>query len=437
MLEHGGDFGFSVVEVRPDSQQATVIIGKDYVHALYNEAVQSRQKLTKIPGFSQGQTSAHYIEKNYLSHILKHLKEVLFSHCVVHLLYDSLDKKKVVVIGDPDLINIKLKPDEKAEFTFQLSNASFDREQHWKLLKFKPCRRKNYKDLDRQVEQFIEEEQRLMKKKAGSETIESGDWINFEVSLLNENKDDLIPGYTSDLWVRLAPGEDDRELLELFVGKKAGDVFLSSSPFLQDSISDASDITYVFQVKIKHLLQGTYFSLEQFSSHFQLETPIDLHNKLVEVFSTRNDITLRRETIEAAFKLLHKQYKIKVPPHLLALQEQVVLTAIQASPNYTVYKGRSDFYKMVKSLAEKQLKEAIIMDTIAYQEGISVDVTDICGYLNLHKRPRTKDFIYFPMPASRAQGHESAVPTALLKKYCLREKALNYVLRELQKPPKK
>ena len=46
-------------------------------------------------------------------------------------------------------------------------------------------------------------------------------------------------------------------------------------------------------------------------------------------------------------------------------------------------------------LAEKQLKEAIMIETIAYQENIQVTDEDIVGMLNLYKRPRTKQFIYF------------------------------------------
>ena len=74
MVKHGGDFGFSVVEEQPDKHRATVVIGKEYVHALYNEALSSRQKNVEIPGFSQGSTSIHYIESNYKSHIIEHLK---------------------------------------------------------------------------------------------------------------------------------------------------------------------------------------------------------------------------------------------------------------------------------------------------------------------------------------------------------------------------
>ncbi len=435
MEHHGGDFGFSVTEEQPNKQRATVIIGKDYIQALYNDAVHSKQKKLKIPGFSQGETSIHYIEQNYQAPILEHLKEVLFSHCVLHLLYDSLTQKKLVVIGDPDLVEIKLRKEGTAEFVFSLCNAQFSQEQKWKSLKVKPAKRKKYKDIDRQVKSFIKEEL-TAKEKHSSDTITTGDWVNFEVSLLNEEETNLIPGYTNDLWVKIAKGEDDISLQELFLGKKEGELFLSNNPFLQNSISGTNDVSYAFMVTIKKRLSSDHFCIDLFDHHFGIENKHAQHEKLVEVFSTRKDIPQRRETIEAAFKALHKQYDIKVPDHLLRLQQESVLSAIQASPNYHVYKARDDFYHMVTNLARKQLKEAIIVDTIGYQEGLSVDSKDICGYLNLLTRPRTKDFIYFLMPSPNVQGHERAIPTALLKKYCLREKALNHILNEILKQPK-
>ncbi len=435
MKEYRENFGFSVVEEKPQRQRATVVIGKEYVHALYHEALVSRRKQVKTYGFTKGSTPMHYIEQNFRSNILEHLKELLFTHCVVHLLYDSLNSKKLVVVGDPDLVDIKLQPEGNAEFIFRLANVSFDREERWKRLKLKPLRRKNYKDLDRQVDLFIKEELDFKKKTPDSDIIALEDWVNFEVSLLDADKNDLIPGYTSDLWIKLQSGEDDKDLHELLLGKKVGDKFFSDSVFLQEYVSPASDIEYSFQVEVKRCLPGAFFCLEHFKKQFGLED-MEVHAKLVEVFSTRNDITLRRETIEAAFKLLHKQYYMILPPHLLELQMKMVLEALQNTPDYHVYKARDDFYDKVKGLAEKQLKEAIIVDSIAYQEEITVDSDDICAYLNLLKRPRVKNFMYFGLPKPKALGQETPLTTALLKRYCLREKTLNHILKEILKPKK-
>ncbi len=431
MEEFGKSFAFSVVEEKPQRQRATVVIGKEYVHALYNEALLSRKKQVKTYGFEKGNTPMHYIEQNFRSHIIEHLKELLFTHCVVHQLYDSLNNQKIVIVGDPDLVDIKLDPESNAEFIFQLATAKFDQEERWKRLHLKPLNRKNYKDLDRQVSQFIQEELSLKKKFPDTDTIHIDDWVNFEVSLLDCEKNDLIPGYKSDLWVRLQPGEDDKNLHELLLGKKVGDIFFSDAVFLQEYVSPASDIEYGFLVEIKQKLHGAYFSLDLFKHQFDLQDDIEIPAKLVEVFSTRNDVTLRKETIEAIFKLLSKQYFFVLPHHLLVQQQEMVLQAVQSTPDYLVYKSFEDFQDKIKSLAEKQLREAIIIDSIGYQMGITVDSQDICAYLNLLKRPRALSFMYFKVPRPKVEGHEIPLSSALLKRYCFREKTLNHLIREI------
>ncbi len=433
MIDHGENFGFTVVQDKPQQQTAKVIIGSEYIKSLYKEALHSRKKRETTYGFSQGNAPLHYIEQNFRTNIVEHLKELLFTHCVVHLLYDSLSSKKIVIVGDPDLVEINLQPEGVAEFVFRLANVNFDQEQRWKRLHLKPLGRKNYKDLDRQVENFMKEELNAQQKETSDE-IQVGDWVNFEVSLRDAEQKDLIPGYSSDLWVNLSGGDDDKDLQELFIGKKVGDQFLSDSVFLQDYISPTSDLPYVFQVTVKERLPGAYFSFDLFKHQFGIKEDADMPARLIEVFSTRNDVTLRRETIEAVFKLLNKQYFFMLPPHLLALQQEMVLKGLQSNPDYTVYKARSDFKAHVKALAEKQLKEAIITDAIAYQEGITVDKMDVCAYLNLLKRPRMKDFMYFRPPKMTIEGHEIPQSTALIKRYCLREKTLNYLIKEITKP---
>ena len=70
----------------------------------------------------------------------------------------SLIIDKIVIAGDPDLIDIELKPDGDAHYTFSLINIRLDDDQRWKRLSMKAPERKNYKDLDRQVEFIIKEE---------------------------------------------------------------------------------------------------------------------------------------------------------------------------------------------------------------------------------------------------------------------------------------
>jgi FKBP-type peptidyl-prolyl cis-trans isomerase (trigger factor) len=84
-------------------------------------------------------------------------------------------------------------------------------------------------------------------------------------------------------------------------------------------------------------------------------------------------------------------------------------------------------------LAEKQLKELAIIDTLAYKENISVTKDDIFGYINLMKRPRTREFIYFTLPTTKTYGQELPLSHETIRQQCLREKTLNYVIQRLIK----
>ena len=198
-------------------------------------------------------------------------------------------------------------------------------------------------------------------------------------------------------------------------------------------MSLATDMNYTFRVDIKDYLPHAYFSFDLFNHHFNIKTEKEMHLKLIEVFSTRNDISQRRETIEAVLKLLCKQYYFLLPAHLLDRQKLMVLTAVQNNPDYHVYKAQADFKEKIKQLAEKQLKETIIIDAIAYQEGIKVSDDDVRAYLNFLKRPRMKEFIYFIFPPYKMLGQDVPLSAELVKRYCLREKTLNHVINHLTK----
>lgn len=435
MVQHytsGGKFAFSIVEEKPNKQKATITVGRDYVNTLYAEILLSQKMLAQTPGFSKGCTPLHYIAENFQPNILEHLKELLFTHCIQHLLYASLTQNKLVLIGEPDLVDIYLKPNEDAQFTFSFTSAVVDKDPKWKRLSLRHLERKHYKDLDKQVEFFIKEEtDRRNAHQSG--IVEAGDWIQFDVSLVDKDQKPLLDSFKSSLWIAAQGEDDEKDLRDLFLGKKVGESFFTKSVYLQEYISPLADMDYNFLVEIKDCLPYSYFDIDLFRHHFSLTTDEMLAAKLVEVFSTRNDISLRREIMEAALKLLSKHFFFLLPHSLVERQRALVLQAVQFNPDYHVYKAQESFREYINQLAEKQLKEAIIIDAIAFQENIVVSNEDVRSYLNLLKRPRMKEFMYFKLPAYKTNRQEIPFSAELIKRYCLREKTLNHIIKELSK----
>ena len=94
---------------------------------------------------------------------------------------------------------------------------------------FKAPKRKKYKDLDRQVDSFIKEEKENFDNHVGSSDIQVGDWVSFDVVLVDEKECPLFTEHTQNLWVKVGDEEADSTLRELFVGKKVGEKFCSAN----------------------------------------------------------------------------------------------------------------------------------------------------------------------------------------------------------------
>jgi len=118
---------------------------------------------------------------------------------------------------------------------------------------------------------------------------------------------------------------------------------------------------------------------------------------------------------------------------MILRQQKLVLESVQHNPDYHVYKTETTFKETIKQLALKQARELLFTLQLALHEKIEVTNEDIKGYLNLLKRPRTKEFIYFNPPSTKNQGQEMPLPTQVLKRCCLLEKTLNHVIYHLMK----
>lgn len=423
---------FSVSNEKDQLYQAVIAVNSDFVEILYKQIVKIHKAQSHTFGFAKGETPIYYIEQNYKLPIFEHLQEFLFFHCVINSLYQELATNKLIVVGDPELKNVCIGDDYHAKFEFTFTKLEPTPKQNWKNLPFKCPERKNYKDLDKQVDNFIKEEENFANKLQNN-AITIGDWVCFSMMIVDEKHEKILDNYANTLWLKIGDEEADFDTQQLFVNKKTGDIFYSESIFLQRYISTQLDTNYIFAVTILDIIPQNYFSFDLFKKHFRIRSTKEMHQKLIEVFSYRNDLSQRRETVEALFKLFNQQFICNLLPYLVEQQKDIVLKAVHDNPDYHVYKAQNDFKQRIKQLAEKQLKQTIIIDYIAYQENITVTSQDIASYLNLMMRPRMKEFLYFSFPSTKIHDRETPVPQEILKRYCLREKTLNYILYHLIK----
>jgi len=427
------DFVLEITHHTPHLSTAIVKIPAYLVNSFYQHAARCHQFRVNPHGFAQGHVPLSYIEQNFSQDIVNHLKEFFLHYFVISFLYKELRIRKIVAAGEPRLIKSMAQPNHPAEFHFEFNPVvqSFVRE--WKYVSFKAPRRKQYKDIDKQATEFMEEEERNEQQYTTQDSVSVGDWVNFNISIVDENHQPVLEDFKENLWLKIGSEESSIPFQEIFVHRKKGEKFCSSSLCFQEFFNSQIETNYTFLIEILDIVQQAFFSLESFKKHFKLKTNKKAHQKIVEVFSFRNDLCLRRAIIEDAFDLLLSLYEFDAPPASILRQQQTILGALQENPDYSVYKTQHGFYDKVKQLAHKQVKEMVFMELLAYHENLELGETDMHDYLNLTQRPRMKDFIHFQHPAIIANKEEYPIQNEPLKQLCLREKALNHSLYHLSK----
>jgi FKBP-type peptidyl-prolyl cis-trans isomerase (trigger factor) len=423
---------FEVDQIDQTLAHATVIIPAEMVEILYHETALSQIESSHTTGFSKGKVPIEYIKINFREKLIDHLKELLFKYVVIGELYKNIRLEKLMVAGYPRLMNISLAPESDARFSFELTIYSDLPHFEWKFLPFKAPKRKNYKDLDRQVTSFIRDEKTNYDACPVGKLI-MGDWVNFDLSFANNQNQPILGLFSENFWFHLGHDETEGSLREIFLGKQIGEEIYTRAQGIQEYFSDQLDTQYNFHIKITDILPHSYICMDQFKRHFRIKTNKELHKKLIEVFSYRNDISQRRAMVEAAFQLLFSKYRFDVPNHLVLRQKQVLLDVLRENPDYNVYRVQKDFRHRINQLAEKQTKESILIDRLAYQDNLNITNHDVKSYLNLTLRPRMKEFIYFDLPVFKIQGQEVPIPTEEIKRTVMREKTVNLLIHHLTK----
>lgn len=415
-----------------DVGMLSVTVPLELVDNLFSVVAISQQKFLKSPGFPVGNIPLSYVKEHHKDLIIEHLKQFLLNYRVINFLKDECIQRKIPIAGSPRLVDIAFDITKEVTFHFECTKADRISIQDWKYFNFKAPKRKNYKDLDKQVEYFIAEEVSLAQK-GQNEVIALRDWVLFCVTVLDVDKKPIMDMFTQHFWFKMGDEEMESSLRDLFIGKKIGDIFITEDQGFQEYFSTILQTNYAFLVEIIDTVPHAYFDFELFKKYFKLKTAKDLHRKLIEVFSFRHDISQRRATVEDTLKLLIQKHKIVAPIHMMLRQKNKLLRAIRENPDYTVYKKQADFEQRVDELAQKQANELVFVDQFAHSEDLVVTPLDMKGYLMLTQRNRMKDFLYFDIPESTENGHEIPIPLEEIKRVCLLEKGINHAIYHLTK----
>lgn len=261
--------------------------------------------------------------------------------------------------------------------------------------------------------------------------IEDRDWVNFETAIITEENKAFIGNHKSNFWMKINNKHIEKPFQKDFLNKKIGEEFATETIPFGENFPDALTENSKFLVTIKSISKGSHLSLDALRTMFKLKNKSDIHNKLIEVFSYRNDISQRRSIIEEVFHLLMSKHRFEIPKHLTIRKQETLIDMLKKQPDYQVYKSQKDFYEKIALLAEKLLKEEILIDQIAYKENIRVYQKDISHYLTMFNNSRLREFVYFKPTFEPIEDSDKPIPEGFLKQSVLREKTLNHVIHTL------
>lgn len=380
-----------------------------------------------VEGFQPKNVPLDYIQATLQEEIAKKMRSLFLRHVIVNVIDQHIQSNKIISSNYPRLTKVETPSNGPWVFDFDLTRAHSVELKEWRNFSFKQPKRKRYKDLDKQVINFLDHETTELKR-LDNEKVEEQDWVFFKATLCNAEGELFEPTIESHFWINVKQHAGIDVLRDIFVGKRLGDSFVTNLLDMDQGFNEYENYRYYFKVVIVCVVKGGRLSLDLLKGNFRLKNKNDVHNKLMEVFSFRNDESQRRSTIEEVFHLLLSKHRFEVPKHLVLRRQEDLLLAIMKQPDYHVYKAQKDFNHHLELLAEKQLKEEILIDQIGFQEDIQGEMIDAQHYLHLFGNKKLHEFLYFKPVVSRLDQFNIPLNLALLQQTFTREKTLNYII---------
>lgn len=412
--------------------QAIIEISPEIVKILHKATTSFYAKSVQPRGLRSITLPVEFVHREHYEEINDNIARYLLKHIVLDTLSSQISNKKILMANHPRLTKMNIEKDKHARYYFDLSIASPIALKEWKFFSFKAPKRKRYKDLDKQVDLFIQREYAGAKKQ-GRHIVENYDWINFNAQLIDAEGQALAILPQTNLWMRINTKYIEKPFQKLFLGKKINESFITKTIPLNETLQDNITDNFQFRITIKDVIKGSFLSLDAFKIMFRLKNKTDIHSKLIEVFSYRNDISQRRAIVEEVFHLLFAKHRFEIPKHLTIRKQETLLRSLKQQPDYQVYKAQKDFGVKVAELSEKLLKEEILIDQISYNENIRATSKDIRHYLTLFNNDRLKEFVYFKPSFEPIEETDIPLAEGHLRMAVQREKTLNYIIQTLTK----
>jgi hypothetical protein len=411
----------------------SVSVSSDLVNKLIHFFIIKKKQDLLMHGFEKGCIPEAYIKEHFKVSILTHVEKIFFYFYAQGRFIENLSSRGAYI---PRIFSYEKEIDlsrSLLSFFYEQRSSLCDYEKNVfdEKKKIKFPERKKYKDLDRQAYITLLQEEKYKDQLAGEILcIQEGDWIGIKVHLVDDAGLIIDDCLSLKLWIYMTSEGIDREIRTTFLGKEKGSRFLSSAFFFQELLS-TDFLQHQFLIEITDHVSHLYLDFEKLSIVYRCNRD-QVIEKMIEVFSLRNDISLKKEKSQLVLKHFLEKMKVSLDSDIITEHECMIKNRIVKNADYLLYQSDIHFLTNIKKLACRQAMEKVLIDYLIYKYNIKTDNTPIHVYLNILQRHRLKDFLFFDS-AHVYDNTMKFVPIFdyMITQMALREKAIEYCIARL------
>jgi hypothetical protein len=260
--------------------------------------------------------------------------------------------------------------------------------------------------------------------------IEENDWIGIKVYLVDSEKNIIHQDLHGFFWLYITNEVIDREIRNLFYGKKKGDTLFASADFISNFLGFFF-VKHIFCIVVEEHISHRFFVFENFKTVFNYDNK-NTFEKIIEIFSLRNDISLKKEKAQLSLQFFLEKIKIYIDQDIIQEHAMILKNKLLKNADYLLYQGEVNFETNIKKLACRQSMEKILVDYLIYFYRIESSPALLYWYLNILQRPRLKEFLYFDGNYLYDTHHKShLIHNVFIEQIALRERIIDYIIQKL------
>lgn len=234
-----------------------------------------------MPGISCSTLPISYTQHYFAQEIEKETQQFLFEHFIEGNVQNFLQENKIATVNWPRLKEITGSAQAGYIITMALSLAPHLALNGWHTHTFVAPRRKNYTDLDIQVESFIATlDPEIINRNA---TVETGDWVRFSAQFRSPLVQTPVHSQTQ-YWLRITNPVLTTPEMTQFLNAKIGSQFTVPASALSSRQETTFSTDYYFDITIEHIVKTQKLSVQQVQDCLHVCDHQTLHNKLIEIF---------------------------------------------------------------------------------------------------------------------------------------------------------